>query len=271
MAGSGNNGVKLRVVSALVLIPPAVAAAWFGWPWLPALVVAAAAGMGGEWARLVDSGPLQRRAVVVGTPLVAAVLTAFFYPAAACAVAVMGAATVGAQAVGRSARAPLWAAGGTLWLALGAVGFLWIAATAGRATVLWLLALVWAVDVGAYVVGSAVGGPKLAPVLSPKKTWAGFVGGLGGAAIAGAVAAALTGGAVAVVVLVSVVLGLAAQLGDLVESAAKRRFNVKDSGRLIPGHGGLLDRLDSLLAATLALAALVLAAGGGSPLQWPGW
>ena len=267
MAGSGNSGVKLRIVSALVLIPLALAAAWFGWPWLPALVAAAAAGMGFEWARLVDGGLEQRRALIVATPLAAAVLAAFLYPAAACAVAVMGAAAVGAQAVGREAPAPLWTAGGTLWLALGCVAFLWIAALAGRATVLWLLVLVWSVDVAAYAVGSVVGGPKLAPVLSPKKTWAGFVGGLVGAAIAGAAAAALTGAAIVVVVLASVGIGLAAQLGDLAESAAKRRFNVKDTGGLIPGHGGLLDRLDSLLAAALAVAILVLVTGA-APLQW---
>ncbi|MGH7012757.1 MAG: phosphatidate cytidylyltransferase [Stellaceae bacterium] len=259
--------MRLRIVSALVLIPPALAAAWYGWPWLPALVAAAVAGMGIEWARLVDGGPEQRRALIVATPLAAAVLTAFAYPAAACAVAVTGAAAVGAQAVGRTAPAALWAAGGALWLALGGVAFLWSAARAGHATVLWLLVLVWAVDSAAYAVGRAVGGPKLAPMLSPNKTWAGFCGGLGGAALVGWGTAALAGGAAAVVVPASVLLGIAAQLGDLVESAAKRRFNVKDSGGLIPGHGGLLDRLDSLLAASLLLGLLLLVTGV-SPLRW---
>lgn len=267
MSGSGNSGVKLRIVSALVLMPSALAAVWYGWPWLPALVAAASVGMGIEWARLVNGGPEQRRALIVATPLAAAVLTAFAYPAAACAVAVMGAATVGAQAVGRTAPAPLWAAGGTLWLALGCVAFLWSAIAGGRATTLWLLVLVWAVDIAAYVVGRVVGGPKLAPTLSPNKTWAGFVGGLAGAALAGWGATALAGGAAAVVVPTGALLGVAAQLGDLVESAAKRRFDVKDTGGLIPGHGGLLDRLDSLLAASLTLAVLILVTGV-TPLQW---
>ncbi|MDE2229353.1 MAG: phosphatidate cytidylyltransferase [Alphaproteobacteria bacterium] len=272
MSQSGNGGVRLRIISALVLMPPALAAAWFGWPWLPAVVVAAAAGMGIEWARLVDGGPEQRRALIVGTPLAAAVLVAFAYPAAGCAVAVMGAAAVGAQSVGRTAPAPLWAAGGTLWLALGSVSFLWVAQQApgqayDGATVLWFLVLVWSVDVAAYVAGRAFGGPKLAPVLSPNKTWAGFCGGLAGAALAGWGAAALVGAAVAVMVPVSLLLGLAAQFGDLAESMAKRRFKVKDSGGLIPGHGGLLDRLDSLLAAALMLGLLTLVAGA-PPLQW---
>ncbi|MGB8181317.1 MAG: phosphatidate cytidylyltransferase, partial [Stellaceae bacterium] len=154
-----------------------------------------------------------------------------------------------------------------LWLALGCVAFLWSAMNGGRATTLWLLALVWAVDIAAYAVGRAAGGPKLAPVLSPNKTWAGFFGGLAGAALAGSGAAALTGGDAAIVVPASLALGIAAQLGDLVESAAKRRFNVKDTGGLIPGHGGLLDRLDSLLAASLLLAVLILVTGT-VPLQW---
>ncbi|MGH7000548.1 MAG: phosphatidate cytidylyltransferase, partial [Stellaceae bacterium] len=96
MARADANVLTVRVVSALVLMPPALAAVWYGWPWLPALVAAAAAGMGIEWARLVNGGPEQRRALIVATPLAAAVLMAFAYPAAACAVAVMGAATVGA-------------------------------------------------------------------------------------------------------------------------------------------------------------------------------
>ncbi|MDE2166650.1 MAG: phosphatidate cytidylyltransferase [Alphaproteobacteria bacterium] len=267
MAELGNGGLKLRIMSALVLMPLALAAAWFGWPWLPALVAAASAGMAVEWARLVDGGPSSSRALIIATVLAATVLAAFSYPAAACAVAVMGAAAVGAQTVGRGAPAPLWTAGGTAWLALSCVAFIWIAALAGRATVLWLLVLVWSVDVAAYAAGNAIGGPKLAPVLSPKKTWAGFFGGLAGAAAAGAGVAVATNGDLAVVALASIVLGFAAQLGDLVESVAKRRFNVKDTGGLIPGHGGLLDRLDSLLAAALALAALILLTGA-PPLQW---
>src|SRR5487761_439126 len=237
MAGSGNSGVKLRVVSALALIPPALAAAWFGSPWLPVVVAAAAAGMGIEWARLVAGGPEQRRALIVATPLAAAVLAAFAYPAAACAVAVMGAAAVGAQAVGRSAPAPLWAAGGTLWLALGCVGFLWSAMDGGRATTLWLLVMVWAVDIAAYAVGRAVGGPKLAPALSPNKTWAGFVGGLAGAALAGWGAAALVGGAATSVVLASVLLGIAGARGadpgdwrDAVAMALIRASAIRSQG-----------------------------------------
>jgi phosphatidate cytidylyltransferase len=127
------------------------------------------------------------------------------------------------------------------------------------------LLLVWSSDIGAYLTGRAVGGPKLAPHISPGKTVAGAVGGLAAAIIAGiAVALAvsrptsLTHAAAA-----AAVLGVVAQAGDLLESHVKRRFGAKDSGWLIPGHGGLLDRLDALLAAALVAALLALAQGRG--------
>jgi phosphatidate cytidylyltransferase len=134
----------------------------------------------------------------------------------------------------------------------------------GYARIFFLLALVWASDIGAYAFGRLIGGPKLAPALSPNKTWAGALGGLGCAMLTGVAAAALTGAPVLPVVGVSVVVAVAAQLGDLAESYAKRRFGVKDSSHLIPGHGGLLDRIDSLLAAALALALLMVLSGGSA-------
>ncbi|HXP12806.1 MAG TPA: phosphatidate cytidylyltransferase, partial [Stellaceae bacterium] len=131
----------------------------------------------------------------------------------------------------------------------------------------WLLALVWASDIAAYAVGRALGGPKLAPRLSPNKTWAGFFGGLAGAGLVGVASASITHAPAALLLPVSLALGLAAQAGDLLESLAKRHYGVKDAGQLIPGHGGLLDRIDSLLAAALALGLLARLAGE-SPLLW---
>ncbi len=123
----------------------------------------------------------------------------------------------------------------------------------GRETIFWIVACVWATDIGAYFIGSLAGGARLAPTISPSKTWSGLCG---LAFDAGdTLPLALTGVAVAVV----------AQAGDLFESAAKRRAGVKDSGRLIPGHGGLLDRIDGLIAVLVAIAALRLAIGG----EWP--
>ncbi len=149
----------------------------------------------------------------------------------------------------------------------------------GLALMLFLVVLVSCCDVGAYLVGRLVGGPKLAPRISPGKTWSGAVGGLGFGLLGGvlvAVAAGSRSGLVAVSGL-ALTLAVVAELGDLAESAIKRRFGVKDSGRLLPGHGGLLDRFDGLLAAapvaTLLLARPAIAAhlfvtGAGRTIGW---
>jgi len=145
---------------------------------------------------------------------------------------------------------------------------LWLgrAEGAGRVTVLWIFAVVWATDIGAYLVGRQIGGPRLAPRWSPRKTWAGLAGGTAGAALAGwATAGALGISPMLPLVLVSAGLAIVGQFGDLAESVAKRRFGVKDSSGLIPGHGGLLDRLDGLLAVVPAVAVLSLIGGA---LPW---
>lgn len=151
---------------------------------------------------------------------------------------------------------------GIIWAA--AAALIWLrAGTYGLGNVLFLLALVWATDIGAYLVGRAFGGPRLAPRISPGKTWAGAVGGLAFAASAGIAAAAISSTAIVPAIAVALGLSIIAQTGDLAESAMKRRFGVKDSGRLIPGHGGLLDRLDSTLAVALAGALLAFLRGAG--------
>jgi phosphatidate cytidylyltransferase len=123
-------------------------------------------------------------------------------------------------------------------------------AESGRATVLFLMLVVWAGDIGAYLVGRLVGGPRLAPSISPGKTWSGAAGGTLCAVLAGLAVAPAHPVAACVLALV---LSIVAQAGDLLESAIKRHFGVKDSGRLIPGHGGLLDRLDGVVAAAPAM------------------
>jgi len=164
---------------------------------------------------------------------------------------------------------PRWFALGLLWIALPCVLLLWLARAeaVGRLTLLWIFAVVWATDIGAYMVGRRLGGPLLAPHWSPRKTWAGMIGGAGCAALAGWATARLLGVSALPLVLISAGLAIVEQFGDLAESVAKRRFGVKDSSGLIPGHGGLLDRLDGLLAVIPAVALLTLI-GGGSVLTW---
>ncbi len=132
----------------------------------------------------------------------------------------------------------------------------------GRETLFWLLAVVWASDTGAYAFGRLIGGPKLAPVISPNKTWAGLAGGISMAAVIG-VGSAFILDHTAILALAgwSALTGAVSQAGDLVESWVKRHFGVKDTGNLIPGHGGLLDRVDGLLVAALGVAAIFAISG----------
>jgi phosphatidate cytidylyltransferase len=126
------------------------------------------------------------------------------------------------------------------------------------ALVLWLMLVTWATDIFAYFAGRSIGGPKLAPRISPNKTWAGLIGGMAGAAIVGALAASFFGLGAPFLYL-GAPMGLIAQLGDLYESAVKRRYGVKDSGTILPGHGGVLDRLDGLLPVAVTTLIILVA------------
>jgi len=160
--------------------------------------------------------------------------------------------------------APLLIAG-IAYILLGAAALAWLR-TSGWESVLLVLLVVWASDIGAYLAGRLLGGPRLAPRISPGKTWSGAAGGLASALAVGLVAVSLRPGPVGHALAVAAGLSIAAQLGDLLESGMKRHFGVKDSGRLIPGHGGLLDRLDGLLAAAPVAALLAAALGRGVEL-----
>jgi len=165
----------------------------------------------------------------------------------------------------RPGAARLWPAG-LMYVALAGAALLWLRTdpVGGRADVMFLLAVVWAGDIGAYLIGRWIGGARLAPRISPGKTWSGALGGLAAAMAAGLLVALVASDAAAWRgALVGAALGIVAQAGDLLESYVKRRLEVKDSGHLIPGHGGLFDRLDSVLAAAPAAALLALTQGRG--------
>jgi phosphatidate cytidylyltransferase len=276
LARADSGALRLRVLSALALAPLPLAAVWFGGPWLRLLTLSAGAVMGWEWGRLCRGAVGARFApgaveiLVVGVVVASTAVGAIGAVAAAIAVAGGGAALVCWLARQRPGGEPMWTALGTLWIALPCICFLWLGRdeVGGRPVLLWLLAVVWATDIGAYASGRSLGGPLLAPRLSPRKTWAGLAGGMICAALAGAAAAAALhlDPALPLVVL-SAGLAVVAQFGDLAESLAKRRFGVKDSSGLIPGHGGLLDRLDGLLAVIPAVA-LMIAILGRSVLAW---
>jgi len=264
------DALVLRILSAAILAPLAVLAAWLGGPLLAALTILAAALMGWEWGRLTDSGRFGAvGALVAGTDVIVAGVAALGWPAAALALLAAGSVARMLRPAAE-AGANLWAAIGTFWIGASCVALLWLAAdpATGRATVLWIFALVWATDSAAYLVGRWVGGPRLAPRWSPKKTWSGALGGAAAAALVGAMCAKILDvSASYTVVLVSLGLSVVEQMGDLAESAAKRRFGVKDASALIPGHGGFLDRLDGMLA-VLAVTAIMVLLYGRSPLAW---
>jgi phosphatidate cytidylyltransferase len=269
LARVDRGDVRLRLASAAVLAPLALAAVWLGGAWFAALVFAAAAGMGREWARLTGADAVPAAVLAMAATAVPVAVAAAGWPVAALSLALVAAPALFAAARGTGARAPGWTALGGVAIALPCLAALRLELdpAAGRGAVLWLFATVWASDTGAFLAGRRFGGKRLAPRLSPNKTWAGAAGGALAAAAVGAAAAVLSGGVAGLLVPAAIVLGLAAQAGDLAESLAKRRFGVKDAGGLIPGHGGLLDRLDGMLAAA-AVQFLMTLWTGASPLGW---
>jgi phosphatidate cytidylyltransferase len=172
----------------------------------------------------------------------------------------------------RGRASPALIGAGVPYIALATIALLWLRADPdfGRVNVLFVVLIVWTSDIGAYVTGRLLGGPRLAPAISPGKTWSGAIGALAAAAIAGLCIAAGTGamarGAFLTAPLVAAGLSVVAQAGDLLESALKRQLGVKDSGRTIPGHGGLFDRLDGMLTAAPAAALLAVFLGRGVEL-----
>lgn len=152
-----------------------------------------------------------------------------------------------------------WQVAGFVYMLVAALSLLWIRDRAddGFELVLWVFIVTWATDIGAYCAGRLIGGPKLAPAISPNKTWAGLYGGVAAATIIGG-AWALIAGIDPTALLLAPLFAVAAQGGDLFESWMKRRAGVKDSGRWLPGHGGIFDRLDGLLPVAILTAVAVI-------------
>ncbi|HVY18319.1 MAG TPA: phosphatidate cytidylyltransferase [Rhodopila sp.] len=255
--------LRLRVASSAVLIPIALGCIWAGGVWFAELVALVSIALAYEWLTLCR-WRLSALSLAVFTALPLAVV-AMEANAALLALVVLLLGFAAALPFARAAGADPLAPFGVPYLGLGCVGLVWLRlADPGEANVVVLLLIVWASDIGAYMVGRAVGGRKLAPAISPGKTVSGAVGGLV-AAMAVGLAACLALGPQAPLraVLLAGLTGCVAQAGDLFESGLKRHFGVKDSGRLIPGHGGVLDRLDALVAAAPFAALLALILGRG--------
>lgn len=249
-----------RVLSAAVLIPAVLLLLWLGgWPFL-ALLALAAVILAREWAGLMGAG--DDMGLIAGLSLAGigglAVLGAAGGLAALFTLSALAFFVAAIQAARARPLTPVLAAYPYLLLPLLALAWLRAAPDYGLLLVLWLVLAVWATDTGAYAAGRGIGGPKLAPRFSPNKTWAGLMGGMAGAALVGLGMGAYLGQGYVPLMALSAVLAAIAQAGDITESALKRWAGVKDSGTLIPGHGGLLDRVDGLIFACAALALLAI-------------
>ncbi|GAB5469002.1 MAG: phosphatidate cytidylyltransferase [Rhodospirillales bacterium] len=255
-----SQALRYRLASSLVLAPLVIAAIVLGRPWSLMLLVVLIVILAWEWTSLTLGRivPLALVALIVG-PLCAVLLASYGYwawaPLALLLAGLCARLPAGPSQVKREEAG--WPLIGSFYIGLPCLAFLWLREghAEGLSWTLWLIAVVWAVDVFAYLVGSRIGGPKLWPCLSPRKTWSGLLGGMTAGILVGTV------GGVWIappppwgLAVIAGCLGLIAQGGDLAESAIKRRFGVKDASALIPGHGGLLDRVDGLLPASIALA-----------------
>jgi phosphatidate cytidylyltransferase len=262
------NNLRLRLVSALVLAPLAIGAAYLAGLAFIGCWAAAALAILWEWRRITGETNPITLAIGVAAVLFAAVqLTMANGPLTPFNLVVIGAIVITAcciaGAVAEKSRA--WTAGGIFYasILLIAPSLLRADRELGFAAILFLFAVVWATDIFGYFVGRFVGGAKLCPALSPNKTWSGALGGAVGAVISGfSVTTYFAPSNSLAIIGLALLLSAISQAGDLFESAVKRRFGAKDAGVVIPGHGGVMDRLDGFLMAALAAAVIGLARGG---------
>ena len=260
--GSGPSNLILRVGSALVLGPLVLFCIWMGGLWFTCLIAIVAVAGGGEWRKMAKLETRGVGTILIMGPLFVLIAIVGASPAAGVFVLAisifLALATFGSPWADRR-----WAVIALLHVGLAALATIYLRLTPelGRDLVFILFGAVWLSDIGGYVAGRLIGGPKLAPGISPNKTLAGSGGALVFAGVGALVYGAMTESQSSMVLVLALVLSVAAQAGDLFESWVKRRFDVKDSGTLIPGHGGILDRVDGLLFAAPVLALIVLVSG----------
>jgi len=274
-AATGGNwaqGLRTRTIFGALMAAVALAAIFLGDVAFAALIGAGAVILGWEWIRLCGAGRFGGTGVLVATTLAAISVFAFLdLPILALASSVVAALAAFAVARLGGRASPAWEAGGMIYIGVPVVALIWLRGHewSGERLILWLMLSVAATDIGAFFAGRIIGGPRLAPRISPKKTWAGLGGAMLASALIGCGFAWLDSQAPAVwlLAITGAVLAVVAQMGDLAESWVKRHFGAKDSSQLIPGHGGLLDRVDGLITAAAALA-LFQWATSGSVLAW---
>ncbi len=268
MSSRPASDLTTRFAAGVAMIAVAVAAIWLGGWFFRTLAAAAGVVMLLEWGAIHSIGRRWVYTAIAGLLAVSFGLTEYLFPAG----------LEDPLEIGAGLLDPVWIGFGAIagfGLLLGLIGrrtmlgwgFVYVAAPTFALLVLrwtwfelvfWLMLVTWSTDIFAYFAGRSIGGPKLAPKISPNKTWAGLIGGMAGAAIVGAVTANLLEIGSPFLYL-GAPMGLIAQLGDLYESGVKRRYGIKDSGTILPGHGGVLDRLDGLLPVVVATLLILIA------------
>lgn len=257
--------LAVRAIAAAVLIPIVLLDVWLGDVWFDIGIALIAALMVSEWCRMVHHGSQRQFAVHAMAAIGGALLVSRSGIVTAGQVVVLCWALSLAMEFFNRKSGSRWMWWGVPYIALPGMALVLIRQSPehGLTAVLWLFAVVWSADTMAYVFGRLIGGPKLAPAISPNKTWAGLAGAITGGMVASVVGALFAGlDGLVMLALLGGALAVVEQSGDLFESAAKRRFGVKDSGNIIPGHGGVLDRVDGLMFAAVAAALIGIANAG---------
>ncbi len=262
------SDLKPRLIAGAVMAAVALALAYAGPKPFALLVIAVALIMCWEWGRVVRGEEFGLAFVVhAGTIIVAGVLAAVGLPALGGVAVAIGGIILLVMPLGpRQAMS----AAGVAYVGFPTVAMLWLRADAslGFVAILFIFAIVWGSDIGAFAAGRTIGGPKLWPRVSPNKTWAGFLGALTAGLVSGLIFAQVVPGASSLVLGTNgVLLAFVAQMGDLAESALKRQFGIKDSSAIIPGHGGVMDRADSTVAVSVAVSILALLVNPASPAR----
>jgi phosphatidate cytidylyltransferase len=260
-ADQGSRNLIRRVIAAVVLAPVAIAIAYAGgWLWTT-LVTLAAIGLYVEWLMIVGAA---RETRVVTSGAVALAISGLCLALGRIDASLLALALGLAAVALLSSERRTWTATGFGYAAAAQIASVLVRLDQvwGFVALILVLLVVWVTDIGGYFAGRGIGGPKLWPRVSPKKTWAGAVGGFAASLVIAAGFAAFGLGKTGPLLLLGAVLSIASQLGDLFESAVKRRFGVKDSSHFIPGHGGLMDRLDGFVAAVVLAAIFGFLRGG---------
>jgi phosphatidate cytidylyltransferase len=261
VAGQGSRNLWTRVAAALVLAPIAIAVAYAGSWWWIVPVTLLTIGLFVEWLTVVGSAR-EKRVIAAGVVALTVAGLCLGFARVELALVALG---LGAAATALlSSRQRGWTSGGFLYAGAAQMASVVVRldSATGFVALVFVMLIVWGTDIGGYFAGRGIGGAKLWPRVSPNKTWAGAIGGFGASLVIALGFAALDVGQAWPLLMLAAVLSVVAQLGDLFESAVKRRFGVKDSSHIIPGHGGLMDRLDGFVAAIVLASIFGLLRGG---------